>query len=308
VRAAFRGSNVWGGPAALGFRVAPAWYARWWAWPLFAAGLAGLVGLGWKVAAARARHDEERLRALVEERTRELREANVQLAASNSELERFAYTVSHDLKSPLVTIRGFLGFLEPSAQRGDFERLRADISRIERASDRMTTLLDELLQLSRVGRTPNPPETVPFAEIAREAAGLAGGSLAARGVRVEIEEGLPTVRGDRVRLVELVQNLLENAAKFAGAGPDRWAVVGSRAGPDGPIFYVRDNGIGIDPAYQEKIFGLFEKLDARSEGTGLGLAIARRIAEIQGGRLWVESPGPGQGSTFCFTLAECRAL
>jgi signal transduction histidine kinase len=143
------------------------------------------------VAAAAARRDEARLRALVDERTRELREANVQLAASNAELERFAYTVSHDLKSPLVTIRGFLGFLEPSATRGDFERLRADISRIERASDRMTTLLDELLQLSRVGRVRNRQETVPFAEIAREAASLAGGSLATRGVRLEIEEELP---------------------------------------------------------------------------------------------------------------------
>jgi signal transduction histidine kinase/streptogramin lyase len=306
VRAALRGSNVWGGPATLGFRVAPAWYARWWAWPLLATGLAGLVGLSWRVAAARARRDEDRLRALVEERTRELREANVQLAASNSELERFAYTVSHDLKSPLVTIRGFLGFLEPSAQRGDFERLRADISRIERASDRMTTLLDELLRLSRVGRARNRPETVPFAAIAREAATLAGGSLAAHGLRVDIDEELPAVRGDRLRLVELVQNLLENAAKFAGPGPDRWVVVGSRAGPDGPTFYVRDNGIGIDPAYLEKIFGLFEKLDARSEGTGLGLAIARRIAELHGGRLWAESEGPGRGSTFCFTLDECR--
>jgi signal transduction histidine kinase len=83
-------------------------------------------------------------------------------------------------------------------------------------------------------------------------------------------------------------------------------VIGARAGPDGPVFYVRDNGIGIDPAYQEKIFGLFEKLDPRYEGTGLGLAIPRRIAEIHGGRLWAESPGPGQGSTFCFTLGEQR--
>jgi PAS domain S-box-containing protein len=227
-----------------------------------------------------------------------------ELELRNAELERFTYTVSHDLRSPLITMRGFLGYLEKDALTGNLERIKADIGRIIDATDKMDRLLRELLELSRIGRVMNPPEQVPFEQIAQEAAGLVAGRLQERGIRMVIATGMPVVHGDRVRLVEVVQNLLDNAAKFIGSQAAPLIQIGVRGEERNgkPVFFVRDNGIGIDPPYQEKIFGLFEKLDPKSEGTGIGLALVKRIVEVHGGMIWLESEGLGGGSTFCFTL------
>jgi signal transduction histidine kinase len=243
--------------------------------------------------------------AALQEGERRLAAANRELEARNAELERFTYVVSHDLKSPLVTVRGFLAYVERDAQAGRLDRVESDLARIRAATDRMAQLLEDLLELSRTGRIDRPPEDVPFEDVVREARALTEGRLSARGVRVEVEEPLPVVRGDRRRLVELVQNLLENAAKFMGERPDPAVWVGVRdAGTAlGQVtLYVRDNGIGIEPAQQDRVFELFHRLDPRVEGTGLGLALARRIVETHGGRIWVESAGTGRGSTFCFSL------
>jgi len=260
----------------------------------------------------------------VEERTAELARANitlkaeiaerrraeierekliVELEAKNVELEQFTYTVSHDLKAPLITVRGFLGFLEKDAASGNLDRMKADMTRIVEATNKMQRLLGELLELSRIGRMMNPPQAVPFEAIAREAVELVRGRLATRGVQVKIAEGLPTVCGDRVRLVEVVQNLVDNAAKFMGDQPEPRIEIGTRGvDADGkPILFVRDNGIGIQPQYHDKVFALFNKLDPRTDGTGVGLALVKRIVEVHGGRIWVESQ-LGQGATFCFML------
>jgi signal transduction histidine kinase len=140
--------------------------------------------------------------------------------------------------------------------------------------------------------------------IVREALELVRGRITSRSVQVEIAEGLPTLFGDRARLVEAVQNLIDNAVKFMGEQPNPRIEIGA-SGTDAngnPVFFVQDNGIGIDPKYHEQIFGLFNKLDAQTEGTGVGLALVRRIIEGHGGRIWVESHGAGQGAAFCFTL------
>ncbi len=227
-----------------------------------------------------------------------------ELETKNDELERFTYTVSHDLKAPLITIRGFLGYLEEDVLNGDTERMNADMTRIVDATDKMQTLLNELLELSRIGRMMNPPEAVPFADIAQEAVDLVRGSIEARGVRINLDPNLPTIFGDRPRLVEVVQNLVDNACKFMGEQPEPHIDIGQRETDEDshPVFYVRDNGIGIDPQYQERIFELFHKLDAHTEGTGVGLALVKRIVEVHGGRIWVESPGAGKGTSFYFTL------
>jgi len=234
-----------------------------------------------------------------------LAEANRQLEARTAELERFTYVVSHDLKSPLVTIRGFLGYVAADAREGDLTRLEADVGRIHAATERMGRLLDDLLELSRTGRIARAHEDVPLLEVVREARGLVEGRLGARGVRVEVEGPLPSVHGDAQQLVDLLQNLLDNAAKFMGAQAEPRVWIGSRGREDALlVLFVRDNGIGIAPAHQAQVFEPFCRLDPRAEGTGLGLALARRIVETHGGRLWVESEGSGRGSTFCFTLPE----
>ncbi len=226
-----------------------------------------------------------------------------ELEAKNAELERFTYTVSHDLKAPLITMRGFLGFLEKDAEAGNVERMQADMKRVSEATDKMQRLLNELLELSRIGRIMNLPEAVPFETIAQEAIELVQGRLEAHRVRVDIAPDLPTVYGDRARLVEVMQNLMDNAAKFTGDQVEPQITIGQQGfDRDGkPIFFVRDNGLGIDPQYHDRVFGLFDKLDPRSEGTGVGLALVKRIVEVHDGRIWIESE-TGKGSTFLFTL------
>jgi signal transduction histidine kinase len=225
-----------------------------------------------------------------------------ELEIKNAELERFTYTVSHDLKSPLITIGGFLGLLEDDARSGNVDKLEHDLGRIREAKDKMHQLLNELLELSRIGRLMNSPADVPFAKIVDDALFLTKGRLMASNIRVNAAGELPIVHGDRPRLVEVLQNLVDNAAKFMGDQPEPCIEIGVREENGEKIFFVQDNGIGIKSNFHEKVFGLFDKLDPRSEGTGVGLALVKRIVEVHGGRIWVESGGKGMGSTFYFTL------
>jgi signal transduction histidine kinase len=238
-----------------------------------------------------------------------LAEANRELASRNAELERFTDVVSHDLKSPLVTIRGFLGYVERDAREGRTARIGPDLGRIRAATERMGQLLDDLLELSRTGRLERPRADVPLDEVVREARSLVEGRFSAKGVRLVVEERLPAVHGDRRALVDLFQNLLENAAKFTnGAGPEPVVEVSARTAGGGLVeVAVSDNGLGIDPAHHERVFELFQRLDPGQEGTGLGLALARRIVESHGGRIRVESEGEGRGATFRFTLPAAVA-
>ena len=231
-----------------------------------------------------------------------LRAERGDLARKNAELERFNYTVSHDLKSPLVTIRGFAGLAGTDLAAGRHDAVRKDLGRIVAAADKMHRLLDDLLELSRIGRVVHPPEDVSLADLVKDAIELLKGSFEPKGVAVHVAADLPMVHADRRRLLEVLQNLLENAAKFMGAQAQPKVEVGWRQDGTERVFYVRDNGRGIEPRFLERVFGLFEKLDPACDGTGVGLALVRRIIEAHGGRAWAESEGPGRGATFCFTL------
>jgi len=149
---------------------------------------------------------------------------------------------------------------------------------------------------------------VPLAELAYEAAELLAGRFQQREVRLDVANNLPAVCGDRSRLLEVMQNLLDNAVKYLGEQPKPVITVGCRQDRGQMVCYVRDNGLGIEPCYHDKVFGLFEQLDPRTEGTGVGLALVKRIIEFHNGRLWVESAGLGQGSTFYFTLPLADSL
>ena len=227
-----------------------------------------------------------------------------ELKAKNDELQAFTYTVSHDLKAPLVTISGFMGYLEQDARSGDIERMNKDILRINESISKMRRLLDELLELSRIGRMANPPEDVSFGEIVQEALRLVEGRLKEKQVQVKVDANLPSVYGDRARLIQVVQNLIDNAAKFFGEQQSPTIRIGCQDDEGKIIFFVSDNGRGIEPEHFERVFGLFNKLEASSEGTGIGLALVKRIIEVHNGKIWVESKGLGEGSTFYFTLAD----
>ena len=229
-----------------------------------------------------------------------------ELEAKNAELERFTYTVSHDLKSPLITIGGFIGLLEEDVRSGHSAKFQNDLERIREAKDKMHRLLNELLELSRIGRLMNPPTDTPFAHIVEEALTLTSGRIMAGNIQVESEPDLPIVNGDHARLVEVMQNLIDNAAKFMGDQATPHIEIGVCEENNQKVFFIKDNGIGIDPAFHQKIFSLFDKLDPKSEGTGVGLALVKRIVEVHGGHIWVESAGKGKGSTFYFTLPIAR--
>ena len=228
---------------------------------------------------------------------------NKELGAQNAELERFTYTVSHDLKSPLVTIRGFLGYLRQDAESGDMTRFDKDMNRIANAVDKMQALLKDLLELSRIGRIINTPEHIPFGQIVTEAVELLNGPLEKNNVKMVVQKNFPNILGDHARLVEVMQNLISNAAKFMGPQPRPTIEIGTNGiDTDGKmVFFVRDNGIGIDPQYHDRIFGLFNRLDPSVEGTGIGLTLVKRIIEIHNGRIWLDSK-LGEGTTFYFTL------
>lgn len=238
----------------------------------------------------------------IRERNAELDDLVTKLGDRNAELERFTYTVSHDLKSPLVTIKGFVGLIEQDVH--DRVRLGDDVARIREAADQMLALLDDLLELSRIGRVVSAPSEVAMEEIVIEAIGRVRGRIEENDATVLIADELPVVNVDRKRLVEAYQNLIDNAVKFSGDGAR--VIIGVRASDKGHVFTVRDNGPGIPPRFHGKVFDLFERLDKDVEGTGIGLALVHRIITLHGGSIWVESEGEGEGSTFCFTLEEVK--
>jgi signal transduction histidine kinase len=274
---------------------------------LVAAVLLSAVMRAMRAALARAGAEAQvRQAALIELREAQTRRDELirELEAKNAELEGFTHTVSHDLRSPLITIKGFVAHLATDLEADNAGRARSDLARIQGAADKMDQLLQELLELSRVGRVVSPPSDLALEDVVREALFLSQGRLAARGVRVEVATGLPRVWGDRARLVQVLQNLVENAVKFMGDQPEPQITIGQRPSPPGqpPVLFVRDNGIGIPQEQRDTVFTLFRKLDPHAEGSGIGLALVRRIVEAHGGRVWAESDGSGTGASFCFTL------
>jgi len=226
-----------------------------------------------------------------------------QLERKNQELDRFAIRVSHDLKTPLITLAGFTGYLRKDILDGNTEKVERDLEQIDNAAKTMGKFVDELLDLSRVGRIINPPTDVPFDEIVQDALKATEGPIRSHQVDVEVDAIFPFVNVDRMRVVQVMQNLITNAVKFMGDQPTPRINIGFEEVDGEHIFTVRENWIGIAPEHHEQIFELFNKLDPEMEGTGIGLGLVKRIIEVHHGRIWVVSE-PGKGSTFKFTLQD----
>jgi PAS domain S-box-containing protein len=235
-----------------------------------------------------------------------LREKTEELARSNRDLEQFAYVASHDLREPLRMVTSYVQLLA-RRYKGKLDS-NADefIGFAQDGATRMWNLINDLLTYSRVGMRGNQLEPTDCEKVL---------SLSLNNLEVAVEENgalvthdaLPTVMADNSQLVQLFQNLIENAIKFRGKEPPRVHVSASRNG-NGWIFSVRDNGIGIAPEYAERIFIIFQRLHGREEypGTGIGLALCQKIVERHGGQIWVESE-VGKGATFYFSLLASKA-
>jgi PAS domain S-box-containing protein len=227
------------------------------------------------------------------------------LKEKNTDLEMLNHTISHDLKSPLITVRGLLKWVERDATGGDVERMKSNLQTISSATARMEQLTDQLTQFMLAGRPGQGSEDLNFSSVAHEAVRLLSGRIAQTGVDVKIATNLPAIRANRSLLLQILQNLIENSIKYMGDQPQPTVEIGARLESAGYVFYVSDNGIGIDPSCRDKVFTIFGRLDNKGiEGCGLGLALVKRAVEAQGGNIWVESEGRGQGSTFCFYLPE----
>ncbi len=232
-----------------------------------------------------------------------LEDLNARLERSNRDLQEFTYTVSHDLQAPLRKIHTFGQFLEEDC--GDLipEEGLDHLHRMQGAAVRMKELIQHLLALSRVKTRGAEFEPVEPKEVIETVLDDLGEHIAECEAQVEVDATFPTVMADEVQLRQLFQNLITNALKFAS--PDRLprVSISGRLDGDDALFAVCDNGIGIDPKYREKIFGIFQRLHRREdyEGAGVGLALCEKIARRHGGKIWVESE-PGAGSQFYFTL------
>jgi chemotaxis family two-component system sensor kinase Cph1 len=243
------------------------------------------------------------------ERALELERANAELAAakgqlerSNEELQRFATVASHDLRDPLRVVSGFaelLGRRYGDQLEGEGARF---LEAISSGVARMDELIADLLDYARAGRADAPREQVDCNAVVADALAVLDVAIREHGAEIQADP-LPTVGGYPGPLRQVFQNLIANAIKFAGDEPPRVSIWAARV-PGAWRFTIRDNGIGVDRADADRIFGMFTRLHAteRYPGTGVGLAVCQRIVEVHGGRIWVE-PAPGGGSQFMFTLA-----
>jgi PAS domain S-box-containing protein len=256
-----------------------------------------------EVQAVELQKARDELEVRVSERTEELASTNQVLERSNIELQQFAYIASHDLQSPLRSISGFVQLLK-SEYEGKLDHQADDwIRRTVQAIGQMQTMIRDVLAYSRVDSRSRPFAPTAFLDVFNDAVALLESTIHDGGGHVSCGE-LPVVMGDRSQLVQLMQNLIGNGLKYHGDTAPNIHVSAERNG-DQWAFSVRDDGIGIDPKYHERIFEIFKRLHDQTEypGTGIGLAVCRRVVTRHGGRIWLESEA-GRGSVFHFTLSE----
>lgn len=227
--------------------------------------------------------------------------ANAALRAKTAEMEQFVYTVSHDLKSPLVTMGAFIDILVEDLAKGDMASVHDAVRRVSRACFRMQALINDLLELSRVGSVQVELTSISLPELIAGVLEASTQQLTAAGLEVVCADALPTIRGERDHLFQVFENLIANAAKYAATGPAPRLVISSEHDGTQALIKLSDNGPGIPREHRERVFKLFHRLHPRATtGTGVGLTIVARIMERHGGRVWVEDSALGGA---CFVLA-----
>ncbi|MDD5305787.1 MAG: PAS domain S-box protein, partial [Deltaproteobacteria bacterium] len=244
-----------------------------------------------------------RLEELVRQRTSELEKTAADLARSNKDLEQFAYVSSHDLQEPLRAVAGFMSLLKQQHNDKLDAEAHEYIGHAISGAERMQTLINDLLTYSRVGARSAPSNPVSMKE-ALDTAVVNLSTAVAESRAVITHDPLPTVTANLPQMIQLLQNLVGNAIKFRGPRTPEIHVFARR--DDGAwLFGVRDNGIGIEAGYHDRIFLIFQRLHSRTQypGTGIGLALCKRIVERYSGRIWFESQ-PGEGTTFFFTIPD----
>jgi K+-sensing histidine kinase KdpD len=237
---------------------------------------------------------------------KKVHERTIELKERYDEIEQLVYAISHDLILPLVTIKGFLGYLKKDIASGGRQRIEIDLGLIGDAVERMEALLVRALDVSSIGKLSNKREMVSYGEIVQEALSLMADKISASQARVTVANDFPAVNVDRPRIVDVLVNLIENCIRYAGNIRQQQIEFGYQAKEGEIVFFVKDNGKGIDPITQKDIFSLFY-LGSEAENSHAGLALSRRIIEVHGGRMWIESV-VNKGCTVYFTLPESLSM
>lgn len=235
--------------------------------------------------------------------TQEINQKSKELERSNAEMEQFVYTVSHDLKSPIVTSQGFIGMIRDLAAQGKNEQAFQKLEKLEKANRRMNELITELLNLSRVGRVDLETSELNMNKLMVNLKESITPKVKEHGFTLLIDESLPPLCANKIRTLQAFDNLVNNALKYGEGKAESKIEIGGQDDSDEVRYFVRDYGEGIPQEYHHKIFQLFQRLDTRKEGTGIGLSIVAKIMESHNGRVWVESE-KGQGSTFWLSFPK----
>lgn len=235
---------------------------------------------------------------------KQLEKQKNQLEQRNRALSQFNYAVSHELKTPLVSIESSLGLIQSTLPPTTDPELATAFGYARHATQQMNNLLESLLLMFRIDSAGNDAETTEFRGLVQDAVDQLTTENKLKGITLTIAAEGPGLCGDRYKLSQIWLQLIENAAKYMGEQKHPAIDVGMEQTAQEVLFFVRDNGMGIEPASQGKIFGLFDQLDKTAAGTGLGLTLVQRIVDYYGGSIRVESAGTGQGSCFYFTLPD----
>ncbi|MBU1083678.1 MAG: ATP-binding protein [Candidatus Omnitrophota bacterium] len=243
----------------------------------------------------------------VEEERVKIEEQAELLKKANQELDSFVYTVSHDLRAPLRGIGAFASFLEEDFGKDMAEDARDHVKEITKGVNRLNAFIDDLLTLSRISRIKNPYENVDINELIKESIERIKFDIQKNEVNLKVQGGLPTMYCDRIKMNEVFLNLINNAIKFSSKNKTSKprVEIGFRDEGQNYIFFVKDNGIGIDPKDHDKVFGMFKRIQTAEEfeGTGAGLSIVKKIIEDHHGKIWIDSE-MGKGAAFLFSVPK----
>jgi signal transduction histidine kinase len=248
------------------------------------------------------------LRTLNQDLEHRVRERTQELQAANADLEAFSYSVSHDLRAPLRVVDGFCQMFIDDFGAGIPPKGRLILDKARAGASRMNQLIDDLLRFARFSRQPLQMRPVQMNGLVRRVMGNFEDQLCGRSVQLQVAE-LPDCVGDGSLLEQVFSNLLSNALKFTAARPHSHIEIGTSRGAAEQVYFIKDNGVGFDMKYADRLFGVFQRLHSQSEfeGTGIGLSIVHRIVRRHGGRTWAESV-PQQGATFYFSLPQAAAV
>lgn len=226
------------------------------------------------------------------------------LEQKNVELEGFIYSLSHDLKTPVVTMTSLMGLIRSYQDKHEFEQAATYLDKAEQAGQNMQVLLNDVLELARVGRVEAPFTNLSIASVITQALEISTDRLANVSVEIEVSSPLPLVHADAISLDQVLGNLLDNCIQYASSERENKIIIGAELQDEQVLVSIEDNGIGIEEQYAERVFNLFEQLNPKRDGVGIGLTFARRIIENHQGSIWIEPATKLQGARCCFTLPQ----